>query len=864
MKKFIGVVLSLCFVFGLVGSAFGLSAYRDELINGMWTFENNVTFLGDIAGGGSLTLNGVEYTWPAADGTATYQLTTDGAGTLSWAAAGAGCPWDDLLPPDTNESLDHTVYWTAWDFGDTDHDMFTITGSDDFGDVSVVKIEQSTGDPTDGTVLEVVSADTDADALVITANSINGIVVAGDGDVSLTGGTGVINYTDFDVSADGAVTITSDTDNTMLTLNPSIATTLAIDATAANIVTALSVGANDIIGTTGLINYTNFDVDAAGNVSAVDGTFTGDVIVTGTIKQDALVPASAAPQTITIDGAGAGGVTIGATSTGNVTLGDDVVVSDTYDVLIGEGKLTIDDDANETALVITSDVTDGTSAQITSTVTDGKGLSIIGDSLTGGSLLYLDATEGAGFTGYYILAYDSSANDFAVKRHGEVEITGAAGDMLTITTGDIQLTSGDIDMDDGIITITNDADESNQIIRDYAGAGSAAALYVSDDNTSSTNIALDINQDGTGASTGVRIVHDGTNPILDLDAGAARNGDAIDIAMANMLDERALNITGAITAAAGEGTIEVHSTGQVAATGSLLRLDNDTAQAADASSGYMLNIDDDTLIATTPVVYAALIDSNANGALHVSKGVSLFADAVTFTAASVHNGGLTVAEDIDIDFDNADEEINLTNSAEMDDGLAQVTIYNSDADLTDGDLAANMYLLRLMYKDQADPDGAFLSCEDNDGDEQFIIDAEGATTMEGTLTVNGPQIVGDGATEMVGVIHDAVVSSGGTVAVTAAESGTIFYNDQAVEFDLPADPTGLEFTFVVAHASNVHLDPNVNDVFSYIGCAAGDRLLSSTVGDTITIVGISATAWYVKSVSAGDGDFTDTVWTDAD
>lgn len=51
--------------------------------------------------------------------------------------------------------------------------------------------------------------------------------------------------------------------------------TLAIDASDAEIGTALRVDANDIVGTTGLINYTNFDVDAAGKVTALGGASVG-------------------------------------------------------------------------------------------------------------------------------------------------------------------------------------------------------------------------------------------------------------------------------------------------------------------------------------------------------------------------------------------------------------------------------------------------------------------------------------------------------------------------------------------------------------------------------------------------------------
>jgi hypothetical protein len=171
--------------------------------------------------------------------------------------------------------------------------------------------------------------------------------------------------------------------------------------------------------------------------------------------------------------------------------------------------------------------------------------------------------------------------------------------------------------------------------------------------------------------------------------------------------------------------------------------------------------------------------------------------------------------------------------------------------------------LRLMYKDDGDPDGAFLSCEDNDGDELFVVDAGGEVTAEGDINANG-NIVGDGATEMTGVVHDIVDGGSGPVTITAAMSGTVFINSEACEFDLPADGTGTEYTFIVANASNLHIDPAAGDTIDWDTCAAGDRLLSATVGDSITLVGISASLWMVKAVVAGDADFSDVVWTDAD
>jgi hypothetical protein len=927
MKKLFGVLTITLVILGAVGLAFGLSAYRDELISGRWTFQNPVSFLGDITTGGTLTLNGVEYTWPAADGTAGYQITTDGAGTLSWAAAGAGCPWDDLTPPDANESLDHTAFWTAWDFGDTDHDMFNIIGSDDFGDVSIVKIEQSTGDPTDGTVLEVVSADTDTDALIVTANSINSIAVAGSGNVTITGGTGVIDYTDFDVSADGAVTIASDADNTMITLNPSIATTLAIDATAANIVTALSVGANDIIGTTGLINYTNFDVDAAGAVvcTALDagaGTIetTGDLTVTGTanigtLEMDNLVAATAAT-TITLNGTGAGGVTIGGVSTGDITLGADgagstlVNLPNTVDMTISGGDFSVTDTANADMVTFTNNTlttgdlltlsaagvrTSNFMIAITDAATTASTIDITADSQTSGNgiqygnasalltgaAIDLDVNDGVGFTGDFIRCHDAGAEDFTVERYGEVTITGAAdADMLTITAGNFEMTDGDIDVNDGFIAINTDEDHASYITRALAAAGSGPAFTVTDSNAATTQPsmtiasggtactgALTIDQTGTGNSTGIDLNVAGDLPAIDIDASAARDGDAIDIAMANMLDERAINISGAITAAAGEGTIEVHSTGQIAATGSLLRLDNDTAKAADGSSGYILNIDDDTTVADTPVVYAALIDSNVNGALHISKGVSLFADAVTFTAQSVHTGGVNADGDVDIDLSDNTEEVSIeTTAQDFAAGSGLVQIHGDHAGNTTGDMA----LLRLVYQGDGIANDTYIEGVDastgaaGNGNTMWKIGANGNILTEGTLTVNGAQIVGDGATEMVGVINDVVDGAAANpYTVTVAMSGTVFYNSQAIEFDLPDAATGLEYTFVVGHASNLDVDPAAGDTINYITCGAGDKVRSATVGDTITLIGTDAGNWFVKAIVAGDGDFTDSVWTDA-
>ncbi|MFH1142750.1 MAG: hypothetical protein V1695_03480, partial [Candidatus Uhrbacteria bacterium] len=57
-----------------------------------------------------------------------------------------------------------------------------------------------------------------------------------------------------------------------LSITPDAALGTAIDLTDTDIATAISLGANDLVGTTGLINYTNFDVLATGAIEVAAGT----------------------------------------------------------------------------------------------------------------------------------------------------------------------------------------------------------------------------------------------------------------------------------------------------------------------------------------------------------------------------------------------------------------------------------------------------------------------------------------------------------------------------------------------------------------------------------------------------------------
>lgn len=101
----------------------------------------------------------------------------------------------------------------------------------------------------------------DIDITSTVAGVVRGIVID-----QLTGGTEPVDAAIEIINndADDAMTV-----GILFTATQTIAT--AISAGSANIGTALDVAANDITGTTGLINYTNFDVAATGHVTTQAG-----------------------------------------------------------------------------------------------------------------------------------------------------------------------------------------------------------------------------------------------------------------------------------------------------------------------------------------------------------------------------------------------------------------------------------------------------------------------------------------------------------------------------------------------------------------------------------------------------------------
>ncbi len=526
------------------------------------------------------------------------------------------------------------------------------------------------------------------------------------------------------------------------TMSPDAAETLAIDLTDTDYTNALSVGDNAIVGTTGEIDYTNFDVNADGDVECVDLTASGNVNV-GTFQQDALVPASAAPHTITLDGAGAGGVTIGATSTGNITLGDDVVVSDTYNVTIGEGKFTVDDDQNETAAEIqASHTTTGSALLVTSAATSAKSVSITADDLIDGTVLYLDATEATLTSGKYIQCYDGAADDFSVAKYGATIIAGnASTDVLTITAGDVQITSGDIDLDSGFVAINTAADETTSIARNQA-ATTGPVFSVTETNAAADNAAVLITQNATAATSyGLEIDSAGGTGIHFSDLVAAGDGIKFDVAN-SYTGQGIVADLGPWLGTAGEGFIDITSdSGAVAEAGHVIHinLQGTTADAA-AISGKGLYIKD--AAAATAGSYLLHVESDVNGAAYLDG-------------------------DIDVNLTNNDDFLSLiSNANDYAAGSGVVTVYDDSTGQTNA-----QYLLRLAREANGDAQDNFILCEDNsdgsagNGDDMFKVDTGGAVTAAGALDIAGNTTL-DGDVTLGDAVTDSVTLTGAIQGAT--------------------------------------------------------------------------------------------------
>jgi hypothetical protein len=142
----------------------------------------SVGTLSSLAVSGTTALRGVTYTWPAADGTNTYVLSTNGSGTLSWAAGGGGT---------TTNSLTAGTYLTGSPFNGSAAITFAVDATS-ANTASKVVARDASGNFSAGTVTAALTGNASTATALQTARAINGTNFDGTAAITVTAAAGTL------------------------------------------------------------------------------------------------------------------------------------------------------------------------------------------------------------------------------------------------------------------------------------------------------------------------------------------------------------------------------------------------------------------------------------------------------------------------------------------------------------------------------------------------------------------------------------------------------------------------------------------------------------------------------------------------
>ena len=365
---------------------------------------------------------------------------------------------------------------------------------------------------------------------------------------------------------------------------------------------------------------------------------------------------------------------------GTTTVTGDMIVSGTasvgtvaQDALVAAsvGSTITDADNAATVAVTNNTITTAALVDLVSTsLTTGKGISLVTNGLTSGSMVYLENSV-SGFTGKYIQCYDGSADDFSVGLAGLTTIAGTATgtDALVVTAGDVQVTAGKIDVDDGALTLDTAQDYACNLTRNNATA-TAAWVTIKDDHASATSAALAVIHDGTGAATAMTIVHAGTADALKITTSDVA-GTALNLVCAASTTDSMLKVdgsTGNWVGATGVGMLNLAGDGTLAhANASLLNIAFSGAGAA-SGMGTCLRIADTGSEATA---YAVYISAGTGEAIKVDAGTCVFDEQIEISGGFKTTTGAFVLSDsgaasMDLDGGGANDTFNIGSAVATD------------------------------------------------------------------------------------------------------------------------------------------------------------------------------------------------------
>lgn len=463
---------------------------------------------------------------------------------------------------------------------------------------------------------------------------------AADANVMLdTGAANVIAYTkgtstiamaaNSDIDLATGVTMNIDQNLTVnteaVTLNQSLSTTddVTFDAltTTSTAAGTLTIAAASITDSSGAISFGNENLTTTGTINLASDNVNLTLGASG--STDSRIFFDGAGNLMFYDSNMAAsrsltelytGTTLNPSVSGNLTITD--------------GNFTWTNTSNSETAVFTLAATTVDGIQIASSNTTADAVQITADATTSGAALKIntvDATMGGG-GGSYLICYDGAANDFAIGRYGATTIAGnAAGTAaLTLTAGDIKVTSGYIDLDSAA------GNGGHNINSDDDGSSATPLITVTNSQALFDMPLLVLDYNATGAYNAMTITHDSTGVGLVV-TGTAVTGSQLKVVGPASQTASSLIVdgtTGSWIGAATTGMLHLSSDGALVADASLLRISS-TGDISAANDGACLEvIETGAAQATT---YAVRIASTSNEALHVDTGLSLFDERVTIT-----------------------------------------------------------------------------------------------------------------------------------------------------------------------------------------------------------------------------------------
>lgn len=174
MKKTFFVILWL---WVLAGSGLAAEHADPQVFSGPVTVKNKPITYKEISSPTTTPATGSWYLYF----TDTGLYTKDDAGTSALISSSAATKWDEIRDPTSAGTIAMGAYDQTLTSTKTNADMFVFKGLGAFGDVSVMRVSQLTGNATDGTVLEVTAADANVDPLVVSSSGQSNALVVGQG-----------------------------------------------------------------------------------------------------------------------------------------------------------------------------------------------------------------------------------------------------------------------------------------------------------------------------------------------------------------------------------------------------------------------------------------------------------------------------------------------------------------------------------------------------------------------------------------------------------------------------------------------------------------------------------------------------------